>query len=625
MHFFTHRFLLLLVFGITALWLSAQDPAFQEDFANGIPDDWTVVTRLADNPNVSVWSYTTAGPQGQFAVAPLASTTNNNGWIIFDSDLYCDIGTGQDAWIISPPIDVTDFESFFFQFETFYRKFFDMPMVRIGSDLNDLDSWDAIEVFPDLDDNQFSGGSAEINPFRITLDLTENIEEETTVYFAFQFLSDESTGPQSQIGCAYSWQIDDVAVFSGDPRPATDLRITDFFAIPRNAATPRSQVSPIFFLADVENAGSMTQNTAQLRQVIFNAASETVFEDSTTVPAIESDSTAFDLILSPFTPEPVADNYIGNYVVQTVDEDGNPEDNIRTFPFAVTDNQFTKATVYDLNGISPQDDNAYTYGNVFYVPNGEGYFAKEIGFEITNADELAGVAVTTFLYEWEGDANGDFAANPDEYGGAPIAFNVYTFDGTENEQLIRLPVDVDNDSVALTDDRYYIAAIAFFPDNDIDQMSMLASQLFNYEPAFLSTLTDERPVYASAISVGEEANPEFNLFGFGFDIVPRVELFLSDPLPTSTRNQQLPESALQVTPNPADDHILVNIQLDIAPQQGRLLLFDHLGRIIREVDVEGVDSQQLNLNTAALANGHYLLHLRTENGGRSLPVVVQHP
>jgi hypothetical protein len=52
-------------------------------------------------------------------------------------------------------------------------------------------------------------------------------------------------------------------------------------------------------------------------------------------------------------------------------------------------------------------------------------------FAIANPDELIGKPVTVLLYEWDGDTNGDFEANPEEYGDSPIAFNSYEITGSE--------------------------------------------------------------------------------------------------------------------------------------------------------------------------------------------------
>ena len=70
-------------------------PVWSEDFSNGIPTTWTtnsmaswVYRGPSTTPNVTI------GSQGAYMTnqTPIASTTAQNGFIIFDSDYYDNLG-----------------------------------------------------------------------------------------------------------------------------------------------------------------------------------------------------------------------------------------------------------------------------------------------------------------------------------------------------------------------------------------------------------------------------------------------------------------------------------------------------------------------------------------------------
>ena len=120
--------------------MTAQDPFFTEDFEGGIPADWSNVEVVGNGQPSFVWVDSTEGPQGPFATDPIASTSADNGWALFDSDVNCNDPEGQDAWF-SPAIDGTDLSEVWIRFQTFYRSFNDRPQIRVGTDLEDLASW----------------------------------------------------------------------------------------------------------------------------------------------------------------------------------------------------------------------------------------------------------------------------------------------------------------------------------------------------------------------------------------------------------------------------------------------------------------------------------------------------
>src|SRR5210317_784364 len=91
--------LLVLFFVSSSLNLTySQGILLSEDFDGGLPSEWTLRKVLGNDDSTSNWQYTTSGPDGDYPIDPISSTSAENGWMIFDSDKNCNIGVGQDAW-----------------------------------------------------------------------------------------------------------------------------------------------------------------------------------------------------------------------------------------------------------------------------------------------------------------------------------------------------------------------------------------------------------------------------------------------------------------------------------------------------------------------------------------------
>ena len=623
--------LFLIVCFLGASQVATAQTFFSETFDGEIPDSWTTVEVTGNMLGTSVWFHTTVGAAGPFAIGGLSSTTADNGFAIFDSDLDCDAvypnPVPQDAWLISPEIDATDKERVWLIFETFYRSFNDRPTIRIGTDLENLVDWAAIEVFPGISGNDFGGileGDEDLNPQLIELDLSEFAAGET-FRFAFQYLSDETTANGGNLtGCGYAWMIDDIILTETDPRPAFDMRVNDFFAFAPNAITPVSQVEPFGFIADIANGGSSDQPSSTLNVQIQNSASETVYDESLVYGEIASDSTAENVFFPlEYAPPATPDSYTGAYILTGDDEDVDPENNIKTFDFIVSDSTFAKALTA-TTAVNPSSDPNYTYGCVYYVPNGTdvtNQYASSFSFGVSNPDELANRNISTFLWEWEGDTNEDINANPAEYNFAPVAFNAYTFKGDE-EGLITLPVDIDGNLIELKSGFYYIMAIQYTTEDD-QRMFTLSSEERDYLGTFFySDSLDTKPIqYASAIDVGNTGDLDWR--GFGFDIVPLITLNIAED-PTSAKELPiLPDETVRIFPNPVKDDLTVDFYLKEQSEMVEMKLMDAAGKVILNYVYEDVTNERRQYNIRNLPSGNYWLRVITDDGLITKKVVVQ--
>lgn len=618
----------LLCLLLTGFGLQAQD-FFTETFASdgGAPTGWTSIEVAGDGTATASWQFNDVGPTGPFATDPLAGTTAADGWATFDSDANCS-QTVQDAWLISPAIDASDKDAVWLIFETFYRSFNDRPQIRVGTDLGDLASWETFEVFPGIAANDFGGildGDPAQNPQMIQLDLSAAAAGVSDVYIAFQFLSDGSTANGGNLtACGYSWQIDDMILTETDPRPANEMRVNAFAAVGPNAQTPTTQVEPIGFIADIANAGSATQGEVTLSMTITNSAGEEVFSDQVVYTNITPDSTAENVFFdNEFTPPAVEDIYTATYALSYDgdDMDAIPGNNENTFVFAVTDSLFAKE-IGSTRGVSPADDDSYTYGNVFHINNdmtplGLGIEGRTISFGVTNADELTDRFVTILLLEWPEDTNESFTAEQDEY--TIVGFNSYQFTGEEGDGLVTVTANEDG-FVPLNENSYYIAAIQYDTEDD-QAMFLQASEDYDYQAMTFYTDSLDRIRYSGALDVSNEG--ELSMTGFGQDIVPVVRLSITSDGTTNTTEIQLPENAVNVFPNPADDY--VNLDLDLEElTDGELIVFNTKGQIVINRTLNSVKQERIKLETKSLPSGTYLIRVATELGVSNRMITVQH-
>jgi len=599
--------------------LQAQTPFFTEEFPGGLPEDWNAIEVVGDGTPNANWMWTNTGASGPLAnqIDPLNSESASNGWMIFDSDANC--SGAQDAWLVAPQFDFSDKEIVVLQFETFYWSFNDRPTIEVSTDSM---NWESIEVFPEVIANDYGGEGREDNPQTVSIDLTDFVAGEPTVWIAFRFLADESTlngGDDSFIGCGYAWQIDDVELFDVDNRPNNDLRIIPFYAVAPNYATPAAQVEEISFFAALINEGIQDQTGVTLNVEVVNQIDGETYTAEAPIGNFPSNTVIGDILFGNFTP-PAEPNtlFSATYTLSGDAEDENPVDNTRSFQFLVTDTTFSKAPTGTF-ATGPADDNSYAWGNCYYVPN-DGQFARYVTFVINNVAELIDRNVSILLYEWEGDLNRDFIANPDEYGGAPIAFNSYTITGDEIGATT-VPVSVDEVGVPLEGDKYYFIVVQYDTD-DNTPMQLVASDEIDYEATFFSTDSLGSTRYAGMLDVGNTG--DFSVVGFGFDVVPIMRLHIGDSpdLTTSAINVLSPENVVEIFPNPARKQITTAIDL-VNPQDITVQIFSLTGQLLFLQEYDNFKTGNLDFQTAALPAGTYFMKIQAEEGIRTKRFVVQ--
>ncbi len=578
------------------------------------------------------------------------SNTATNGTAIINPDFYTTGGIGGPgsppfpqyrSELISPTIDLSNVSTgvsiSFYQSLRFLNDNPDSPEGPTGEGL-------VTSLFYSTDDGLTWKGPVDINGDFNTNDLVEQ-------YQTIPLPTELAGTPTARIkfvwsGDLYFWVLDDIQLVE---REGFDMGVSsNFFAVYPQFITPYSQLDAASFLADVRNDGTNTAENVQLNlSITSDITGAEVYNSTVDYSSIEPDSLGENAVLPDrldpsaieedlFNTPNFASVYTGTYSVTQDGEDTNSSNDEISFDFVVLDTTFSR---YDflqgtgVTGISPQDDDSYTYGSVFYMPNGTGYFARSMSFAVSNPEELIGRTVSILLYEWDGDMNGDQVfANPEEY--SLVGFNSYEFDGSEVGAFIDVAILGTEDALppAMEDDKFYLVMVQYFTEDNVP-MFILASRDDDYLATFSMSQFIEEPRHFSAIATGRGENPDFDLRGFGFNTMPLVLLHIGDnndlsqPAiindPTSTQAVLPADNVVDIFPNPAADRLNLNIELTEMADQVEVNIFDVRGTEIFRQDYDNLQQGNFNYNLSELSAGIYVLKVTTSVGSRSMRFFVK--
>lgn len=619
---FTTSFLTMLLLAFVGNNLNAQ-AFWTEDFDGGLPADWTAIMAAGNGNASSNWVWTTTGPAGGFSTGPLTSTTAANGWMLFDSDLNC--SGNQDVWLVSPKLDLTAQNQVFLEFETLYRRFNDKTFIMVSTDST---NWTPVEIFASHTNNMFGDGTtvpadAE-NPFTFNINLTTQAANEPEFWFAFRFLADPTTViAGTDVGCGYSWQVDDVSLFGMDQTPSINLALGDFFYPPASFAQPISQIKSdtMGFFADLSNLGLATVTNVVLKAEV-RKGTNTIWVDSLLIPALDTSVTdsTFELP-NQFIPDnlTIANDYSIRYQVYSLDgADEQMANNFAQENFIVTDFLYSKenqATTAYRPGGDPAD---WAIGNVYQTSKNwvDQYQATSATFTaVKNAADgpLAGNVVAIALCEVNDDEvdagwNGFDDSQPytNNSGLLIRSVNLHTFttngtNATETQELVDF--DLETPGVPLDPGKRYLL-VAEYQGAGNNVIFHAFNENISYFQISTVVFTDQ-----------------WFLGGFGPE--PAAVLRMNIDLYNSTDVVALPDNSLTFYPNPANAVLNVDIALE-EPTLANITLADINGRVILIDEVENAFQQSRQYDVSGLANGTYLVRIATKEGTKTKKFVVQH-
>ncbi len=245
-----------------------------EDFANGLDGNNTSDSAwTTDGPDAIVWEHDTDGSSGQYwnDREPITSTSEGNGWMIFDCDGSNTPGVpatyeNREGQLVSPMIDLSEYPNVSLSFEQYFR-------------------WCCYGEHDILVDVSNDGGETWATSYSVTGEYTTNQDAYThtflinitpavggqdSVKFRFNWAG-EATASH------YFWMLDDVKLIASPENalqlheenfggwfttPTTEGWALDYTFIPLSQATN----NPYKFEAILSNEGSLTQE-----DVILNA------------------------------------------------------------------------------------------------------------------------------------------------------------------------------------------------------------------------------------------------------------------------------------------------------------------------------------------------------------------
>ncbi len=604
---FTQKIFTIIALAFLTTGLVAQAPFWSEDFDGGLPGDWTSLEVAGDMSATSTWFWTDSGPGGAFAVAPLASTSSANGWMIFDSDLNC--SGDQNTWLMSPKLDLSDKDIVVLQFENYYRRFGDIINVQVSTDSM---VWTQYPLFVGLENNDYGDGTGtgDTNPQLVTVNISNEAANAPEVWIAFQFLADATTANGVDPGCGYSWQIDDVGLIDYDPTPSTDLSLGDFFFPPLSFATPASQIATdtMGFSADVTNLGNSDVTNVVLKVEVTNSSGTLLFADSVVADVIPVGTTDSTLqIPNLYPPSNVIDNYTIAYSLYSQDsDDADMSNNSGSEVYIVTDNIWSKengATIAYRPGGGPVD---YDIGNLYWTSNDwvDSYMATQVSFNAaTNAADGALSNFITNIILLEIDENevapdfSDFddATNYIANDGMSIrAFHIHQYAGGNFDlQTIDLEdFDLETPGVELKPGNRYFLIASYEGGNNVVFHGF--SEEINYFQ--ISTV-----IY----------NDQWFLGGFGPE--PAAVLRMVIDLANTTDENKLPEETMSFYPNPANEVLNVEVSFE-KPELANVTIADMNGRVIQIDVLKNVIAEQKQYDVSDLAPGTYLVRVATGEG-----------
>ena len=591
-----------------------------ERFNNG-GEGWTMTTNMPD----ADWIWDSFGDISNSAAYPpttdpIQSASAHDGVMLFPADYYTFMGVPASepypqyiAELISPIIDLSETANpitlQFTQLVSGLNPSAGGPVNEQGEIMRtsfqvSLDG--GITWEPPQDANETLGLQIlRYNTQRFPID---GLEGQSNVRLKFTFAGD-----------VFFWALDDISL---EERASYDIKINpSFYAIMPNAITPLSQVASEVFMAEVENVGLALATGATLNlRITQQDSEESLFDSDIFFDEIEPGEIPENTIfLEDLDPMSIMETgiYTGVYTLNMDSIDAIPNDNMVNWSFEISDSTFAKENGRTGNR-TPQNEVAYTYGNFYYVPNGEGYNATSMSFGIYNTEQLENRTVNIYLYKWIEDLNNDGFIQSNEREG-PIGFNSYTFNGLEGRDLINIPLSVDGEAVPLEDSTAYILTVEY---NPMDNQAMLfnISDEYNYLATATVGSAINQARYASVVDVGNTGT--FNTAGLGFNKIPQIRMHIQ-PIHASYEIIKHPNFEVILSPNPSSGIFNVEIESKENIEDLQILIRETSGKIVNSKKIKDFQQKELTFDARKWPAGLYLLEFLSPKASITKKLIIQ--
>lgn len=619
------------------------DQPGQGDFDGGM-NGWTTAIENPATDSMWVWDATGDVSSGALAGAGtvINSPTGANGAMVLNYDFLVSGGDGGNlppfpypdmiSHLISPQIDLSSSPTTFLsvKFNQLMRRLNavpGMPITGITFSNDDGATW-----FPDtpIDCNPTAVANGDPLNNEVVINIpAEVIDLNVPIRLRFTYAGD-----------FYYWVVDDVQILK---RPSYNLSANSFFSIAPNAQTPAGQMANAGFLIDVENIGSEDMTNVDATVEIRDNSGALIFTDVLNYGTLTADTLAENQSFpNMFPTDLAAGNYSGTYTISGDSTEFDPDDNMQSFEFSITDSTFAKESG-STRGISPGrtiwDAGElwnWGFGNVYLIPNGDGMFARTVSFMLDNPndgsdEDITGDLIFIKLYQWVESGGHDGVATPSER--FEIGSTVYTvqLDDNLNKMITVILRDPLGEIVPipLADDSHYFATVEYFSNDSESTMSMGGARVTDYNARiFQDQITDSTMVnYASILLIEEDIlNSDYSAtFTFGASLVPVVRLNVgTEPIMVSGTEDipLLADNALQLSPNPATDFVNVQLNLTELAEAGIIEVISSDGKSMNTLKFSNVQNETTTINVSDYSAGTYYLRFTTKEGMITKPFQV---
>lgn len=225
--------------------------------------------------------------------------------------------------------------------------------------------------------------------------------------------------------------------------------------------------------------------------------------------------------------------------------------------------------------------------------------------------------VNVLLYD--NDANEDGATDLDASFGdlTAVAYADYTFSNEKADSLVypKLESLSGEPTVTLLPDHYYLVSILYDGNTSASGKSLSFTRSGQvYYPQFLN-IGLHTPLLLDAMYSGwGGATVVTRLHEAGFKPDSINDPFLT----SSTKSPRLSEAKYAVTPNPANDVVRLNLQLESVNKSVAATLIDFQGRAVDTQVVRDFQNGQITFDATKMPSGAYMIWIRTSNEGSTM-------
>lgn len=263
-----------------------------------------------------------------------------------------------------------------------------------------------------------------------------------------------------------------------------------------------------------------------------------------------------------------------------------------------------------------------------YITGSAGGVAKYASFGIANVDTLfvpgdpSANQVVITLYDADVDGDGETNitssnATFDDLADGIVGQTTYQMTGTEGvDSILNVEIydytDPSKVGVTLKPNHPYYLSLAYDGNNAGTGRCLRFSNTLDeyYLPGFFAT-----PLYLGGTM--------FNSGWAGAEVITRLQLDGFNPS-VSVDPNILDKAKLEVTPNPANEFVRLNLNLNEVSPSVYVNLIDGRGRTVRTATQRNLQNGTISIETKDLPSGTYMVWVRTAEGGRVEKLSICH-